>query len=410
MSDIEDPIAALRSKSIATRSAGARSLSLHGSVEDIPLLLEHARDDRSPAVRLISCSASADILSRYRVGARAKTLSLKRRAELVALINRVDPGQNTAIFSVIACLDLPEGIKRMAVGMRDPRGRVRLGAAVGLWRHVISASQCGNKVLEEQLLQLLKDSRLPTDSLAEMGRICAAAGYSSAISRLQNLDLVGTQGELLSSCLEVLEGLDQVGAGFWWSDGRDGGEVSADPALPPAGQLVTEDGVLMGCDGSWSWTPASAAVFSPCFFRRVGQAEADHVLHGLGRTWFRMESTILDMIDLAMDVPRLQVSRVATVESERARHLLGSALPESSSGDRARGLLALGVGDLSQARDCFVEATQQKKTPPDTWFLLGETLQELGEEDEAREAWTLSIDKARRKRDWHVARARARLA
>jgi len=141
----------------------------------------------------------------------------------------------------------------------------------------------------------------------------------------------------------------------------------------------------------------------------VGQAEADHGLQLLGRSWFRHPPAILDMVDLAMDVPRLSVQPDACVEGERARHLITPQLPDNSDGDRARGLLALGVGDLEQALDCFEAAIGGKKTPPDTWFLQGETRLVIGDEAGAMESWTLAVDKARRKKDWQVARARARL-
>ena len=287
VTETDDPIAALSDKKIAVRSAGARDLSLHGERSHIPLLLEKSRSDRSPAVRLLSCTAAADILSRHRVGSKAESMSTEEREEVLVHLNRLDPGINTAMFSVLACLDLPVTMQRLSVGMRDPRGHVRLGAAVGMWRHVMSRSQMGNESLEKSVTDLISDERLPADSLAELARICAAGGYRSAIPALSSLDLGGVQAELVDACIEVLEGMTEPGLGAWWSDGRDAGEVSALPALPPAGLLMTEQGALMASDGGWVWRPKAGMNWRCMYLRRVGQAEPDFVLQGLDRTWFR---------------------------------------------------------------------------------------------------------------------------
>ena len=407
---IDDALATLDEKSIARRSEGVRTLSLHGDWEHIPRLLELARDDRSPAVRFLSCAGCADILSRFRIGKYARKFKTADREGLVPMINRIDPGQSPAIFSVMACLDFSPMLDRLIVGLRDPRGNVRLGAAVGLWRYVISSSQNGNAALESRIIDVISDTRIPSDSLAELGRICAAAGYVKATASLGSIHLEGVHAELTNRCIDILEELPSIGLGLWWSDGRDGGEVSAKPLLPSAGMLVVNDGALIAERGRWKWMPKRSLRLRRKFFRRVGQAEASHVLQDSRRTWFQSSSTVLDIVDLGLDVPRLKLGFEAQVEGARAQHLLSELQPDSSSGHRARGLLSLAAGEQELALAEFRMAIEKSKTPPDTWFLLGEVLHVLGDHNGAQDAWTLAVEKAKRKKDWQVIRARERLA
>ncbi|MDP6933278.1 MAG: hypothetical protein QGG40_10200, partial [Myxococcota bacterium] len=132
MPETNDPHVALRSKKLSERAAGSRDLGQTGVPDDIPLLVDLARQDRSPGVRLNAAMAAADILSRYRFGSRRKKLKKKQRNELLQLFNGIDPGINPGLFSMLACLGVPEAINRLTVGLRDPRMDIRRGAVVGM--------------------------------------------------------------------------------------------------------------------------------------------------------------------------------------------------------------------------------------------------------------------------------------
>ena len=138
MAEIEletpDPIAALDEKSISVRAAACRDLSKVGTVADLPRLAQAAQNDKSPAVRLGTSAAAADILSRLRLPPESEALDLEARMGVLDLFKRVDPAKNPGVFSVFGTLDLPSGLSRVGIGLRDPRQEVRKGAGVGLMR------------------------------------------------------------------------------------------------------------------------------------------------------------------------------------------------------------------------------------------------------------------------------------
>ena len=174
----EPELPSLDAEDVPTRIAAVRELGLHGKPDIISRLVELARTDASPAIRLATAAAAADILSRYRVGKRAKELNLEERRKLLALFNGIDPGVNSGLFSMLASLGLPEAVGRISIGLRDPRGGVRVGAAVGLLRLVCSVQAHGDKELERRIVALLQDKRLKPDALAEVAEVlCAAVGY-----------------------------------------------------------------------------------------------------------------------------------------------------------------------------------------------------------------------------------------
>ena len=77
------------------------------------------------------------------MGAAAKKIGPKKRRTLSALYRRIDPSLNPGVFSVFGCLDTPSAMEAICGGIRDPRGDVRLGAAVGLLRLCMSQAVAG---------------------------------------------------------------------------------------------------------------------------------------------------------------------------------------------------------------------------------------------------------------------------
>lgn len=411
-----DPIVALKDKSIHTRCAGCRDLSQVGTLDALPVLAEKAGSDKSPAVRLCAAGAAADILSRYRMEPARAELDDAARAEVLQLFRTIDPGVNAGLFSMLACLDIDRSFSRIATGLRDPRGDVRVGAGVGLLRLAISGSRLGDLQLESDLLNLLVDKRLKPDAVVEVARVCVAAGYRSVLDRLSRLDLgESAHAEALVELQQALERLDGPAVGLWWSDGRDAGEVRQEAPLPPALRVGLPNGdAVLWEQGAADWTQAPPPDQQRrMWFRRVGKPAADDALQERGRTWYRADlAEVQELITEALGAPTLDWA--ATEPLPGAQALAEGLLPtlegDDAASDRLRAVLLQRAGQVDDARAMLESAVTKKKLPPDTWFFLGEARHAAGDTAGAREAWSKAEKKAKRKRDWQVARARARLA
>ena len=61
--ETENPHKSITSKSTPVKAAAIRDFERFGMPEDIPLLLSHAKEDSSIAIRLMAADAVSDILS-----------------------------------------------------------------------------------------------------------------------------------------------------------------------------------------------------------------------------------------------------------------------------------------------------------------------------------------------------------
>ncbi len=414
--ETQDPIASLSSNKLSERAAAARDLSRVGRPELLERLVDLAQRDPSPAVRLTVASAAADILSRYRVGPRAAELDATTRRELFGLIRCVDPGVNAGFFSMLACLGMPEAFQQIAMGLRDPRGGVRVGAAVGLMRLCMSIQAMGNPDLERQVVELLRDRRLKPDALAEVARVCSAVGYRSARPILAELALSGVHGEAVSTALDVLAATAGPLQGAWASDGLDAGEVNPEGQGPRVIWAVSESGVVEATEDGWRLIAEGApSPLRRMFIRRAGEPEPGPALQLLGRTFYRAgEADLLETVDQGCRADALRGDDLPAEDTVREEDRIAAAalVPELVEGGpalRARGILLARAGRRAEAAEALEQATQAKRAPADTWFLYGELLLALGRGDEARPLWETFLKKEKRKRAPHVEAAAARL-
>lgn len=411
--ETEDPLKALASRSIHDRCAAARDLSLVGTPDHIPPLVAKAAGDKSPAVRLVTAGAIADILSRYRRAPRRAELDDDARAALLRSFSVVDPDRNAGLFPMLACLDIPAVFTRIATGLRDPRAGVRVGAAVGLLRLCTSAARHGDAELEASVVALFSDTRLRPDALAEVARVCGACGYTTAVPVLERMDIGGAHGEFVDDVVGVLRRAGEPVVGLWASDGRDAGEIDPTPAAGPAT-------LVAGGDVATVYSPSSG--FAPpvaidrdglrrMHFRRVGAAEPGPGLQALGRTWHPAdEEAIGALVEAAVDVRALNWAGGASLPGAGA--IADALLPhlgETAVEDRGAALLLQAAGRAADALQRLEAASGKKKCPPDTWFFLGEARAAAGDAAGAREAWEATIKKTRKKGLWHVAAARERV-
>ena len=410
-----DPLTSLGSNRISERAAAGRDLSKVGTLDLVPRLVEQAQSDPSPAVRLTLASAAADILSRHRVGPAAASLSAEQRRELAARIRGVDPGINAGLFSMLAALGTPESFQQIAVGLRDPRGGVRVGAAVGLMRLCMSVAACGDAELERNVVALLEDRRLKPDALAEVARVCGAVGYRSARDVLSELVLSGVHADAVATAQDVLAAAGAPLAGAWLSDGRDAGEVNPSPTLPTVLWLISDRGAVEAGPEGWIAQTVEPATVRRMFIRRAGETDPAPALQLAGRTFTRArEADFLDALDRAaradqLDGDALPAEDTASVEDQLAAAALVVELNEGGPALRARGLLLARAGLREEALEALEAATQAKRAPADTWFLLGELYHALGRAPEARQAWEGYLKREKRKRAPQLERATARL-
>ena len=214
--ETEDPIAALDEKSIAVRAAACRDLTRMGTVAHLERLARSAGSDKSPAVRLGTVAAASDILSRRRLDGADVALSDSARMEIIDLFKRVDPSKNPGVFSVFATLDMAAGLSRVSIGLRDPRQEVRKGAGVGLMRLCISRARQGDMELEAAVVKLLTDHRMRPDAVAEVARVCRAAGYLTALPVLERLDIGGLHQEVVDKAIGHLGDAAERPVGIWF--------------------------------------------------------------------------------------------------------------------------------------------------------------------------------------------------
>jgi hypothetical protein len=409
-----DPVASLDAKSTHVRAAAARDLSKFGTLEHLELLIARAHRDRSPAVRLGCAAAASDILSRMRMPPAAQTLSITERRAFVDLFRGFDPAVNSGLFPILACLGLPDLFTRIAAGLRDPRGDVRLGGAVGLLRMVSSASVHGDELMEKRVVDLLSDRRLKPDAVASVAQVCAAVGYRSALPVLYRLDLPGKHGEAVSEAISTFSAMDAPLSGVWFSDGRDAGEVNPHSPHGHAFAFIADDTALIRSpDGSWAEHSAFSDGLRRMFIRRVGEAEAGHALQQAGRTWYVASPAVLkaqiesELECHSLDWAAAKAGTGTPILGSVAERLAGMA-DETASIWRDVALLHALSGNLSGAIAALHRSVEGKRTPADTWLHLGEALFAQGKPDLAQQMWRTCVEKSRSKKAayYHLALAR----
>ncbi len=407
----------LTHKSIHDRAEGARQLALVGKPEHLERIVEIARTDKSPAVRLGMAGAAADILSRYRVGNRRRGITRDRRNQLLAAFRSLDPGVNPGLFAMIACLDVPRSLVRILIGLRDPRYDVRQGAAVGLLRYCTSSNVARDGRVGEQVIALLGESRIRPDVLAEVMRVCVACGWQQARRPIeQHLDRGDQVGPAAEECLARLDELadpDRL-VGAWVSRGTDAGEVTLKARKTSWLVLGGEGAGLRGEEGesyapvTWRLDEQRALVVGEGDDARVlahrrmwltsPGGEPGVALQVDGATWYGAgEAAALALVSDWLAVT------VASSPEDRA--VMGPALlpllPDDAAGQKAaaRVELASGLGEAALERVQAVLA-KRKKAPPELTWLLGCAQEHTGDAEGAKKSFQAVVAASGGKSEW----------
>ena len=362
-----EPIEALKSKEIADRAAACRDLSQVGTVEHLDALADVAAFDKSPGVRLSAAAAAADILSRCRVGDARQQLSEDQREVYVATFSRINPSVNAGLFPIMACLDHPKSRTVILGGLRDPQADVRLGAAVGLMRLCSSIRAVDDQRLEDAVTGLIADTRHQPDAIAQIARVCAAVGYTSATDLIRYLQLSGAHAEMVMEALGVLDGARHPLQGVWYSDGNDAGETNPSPELGPCVLVLVGESAFIHDGKRWSETKKFMAD-RRMFIRRVGEAEAGPAFQAQGRTFY---VGIGDIVSRLVK-PDWESPGRETKAGVRAVQAMAEVLDDTAESHLSLARLAIVSGLVDVAQAALLSAIEAKKTPAICWLALGD--------------------------------------
>jgi hypothetical protein len=263
--------------------------------------------------------------------------------------------------------------------------------------------------LEAAVVKLLTDHRMRPDAVAEVARVCRAAGYLTALPVLERLDIGGLHQEVVDKAIGHLGDAAERPVGIWFSDGRDAGEVREHPVNPAALLLVeASEAWMFSLGGGWTSFDPDTEKWRRMFYRRAGTQEAAAAIQGLGHTFHQASAEELaELVDIlfpaqAADWP----DRVSHSPGSKA---LAVHLGEGPVEARARALLLADAGDFPGAAAELDDALSQRKAPQDLRFLLGLARAAAGDVTGAAAAWEACQEKARRKKDWFVVAAAKRL-
>lgn len=374
MPETKDPIAALGAKDIPTRAAGARDLALAGGPEVIDRLLVVATRDNSPGVRLAAAGAAADILSRHRLPPRAALIPADDRARWLATVIAVDPGLNTGLFAVCGTLGTPAAFNRVLIGLRDPRQDVRAGACVGLWRAVASSALNGDSESEGRVVATLSDARIRVETRVEIARICADAGYRSALEPARSLPEAATR-QTRTAAEELVVRLEAapVLTGVWVDEGLDVMAVGL-KARPGAIVAILGEGDALFTEENGEVSRSALPAPLRVLRAKAGDKESPGPVLQIGsRTWWPAGGDEL----CAFGDRLLAAGRFDWLAA--CDDLLGT----QAAGLRVRGAALLQRGRPAEALLVLEACVAGKKVPADAWWFLAETLDRLGRGGEA---------------------------
>lgn len=387
MPETADPIAALAAKEIPIRAAATRDLSATGTLAEIDLLLRHATNDPSQGVRLGAAAAAADILTRVRL----RGIEAEDAERWLKTVTAVDPSINIGLFQICGVLDTPSAMRRMMVGVRDPRADVRLGACIGIWRHCMSAKVNGDEALQATIEGLVKDPKVRTETRAELARICANVGYLGVRDVARELRAAATKtvADVLDEAIRKLEQPPNH-EGIWVDLGVDGGAVEKPKVRQRVGIISRQQAIF----ANGKVTTRALGAMRPMWLKLPGEAAAGPALQVDRSTLYPADAEEICTFGDALGVEDLR--------------RLDPVLPDNAAGGRVRAVRLLREGDPKGAADLLEQVVTMKKVPADAWWFYADALTQLGRAQEAIPHLETYLKKAP-KRGGHTEEARKRL-
>ena len=387
--ETKDPTVSLQSSSVAERGAALRDFEKYGVFDDITLLMQHASKDPSIAIRLIASDVVSDILSRRRL---LKPLNKEEYDHVRSLCRNISPRKNHSLFLIYASLGTQECLDLILSSLSNPQAEIRLGAAVGLHRFVVSYQTLGDQDTEKKIIDLLKDPKLKSDALAHIAQCCAAVGYRSSLPLLRRIDIAGKHGETITQAQDRLRRLHRRPYGLWVSDGRDAGEYSVRPSQKNMLCAIGRSGisVLQGDE----WIEEGSIFHLPhrqMWFRRIGDANANEALQFSKRTWYKCSSK--KGFEILKEYCALGAFNRAYLHLAEGLQLM---FPDWKSKDhRDLGLMYMRSHAYEHAIECFDLSLEAKRTPLDVWIYKGDALLAQGDASGAQMLWEDCLSRVR---------------
>ncbi len=397
MTKQDDALAALASGGITERAEAVRELGRVADISVLDTLLTSALGDKSPGVRLAAASAAADVLARYRLPPGRAEVNDASRSELLRQLRSIDPGRNTGLFQVMACLGEPAVVRNLARGVRDPRVDVRTGALVGLERLMTSGSVNGDPRMAKALDGLLDERRIRSDALLELARLAWRTGQWQLRPKVEAL-AARLEPRWLPALQELLEEFSpQLGSehllGCWLASGLDCGEQRVVRA-PPTVLIVLPSTLLVGPGGALGlarWSLEDGAL--TCSLLAEGQPQATRVL----RSWYAgqegtevlqlgpvsygrmVEKELPDVLD-RLSAQDLELQPVA----RQLLALLEPQLSQRAAGVYTTAVLRAVAGDRPAALEAFEGLASAKRPRAEVFWHIAALRRRAGEPAQAK--------------------------
>lgn len=386
MPETDDPRKALQSDDVAIRTAAARELGSVGAFGDVELLLQMAKGDKSPSVRLYAAGSAAEILLRI-------SPTAEQRKIVLAAMSNYDPANNPSLPLVLAGVIDEDGIERLGRLMRDPRSDVRAGAFMALRR--MSQQAAAVALLSDAIRRWLLAGKHPDDATSELVRLASEAGFPgmdealSAAARRGRASAIAVQ-EALDWLLSRRDPASWVGLWLmfdergetldwlWFERGRVYGREGE------LGELTVGDGV-----GTVQGRPEiqRMKLGKP---DEAGLSEAMRV--GERTLWRHSGRALVKVID-AIDEPVLKICAPAAIGVAREIATL-----EGATAVRARVMSLWRGGALKEAEAVLASAVAgEKRIKPEIQWLIANVKLGLGELDTAKEALVSCLQSAPKK-------------
>lgn len=395
--ETDKPRVSLHDKDVATRAAAARDLSRTGTAEDVLPLLEAAKAEKSPSIRLCAAAAAADVALRH-----AADLDDVTRAAVVKAVTSVDPGSNPSLLMVLAAVPSPDVVRRLGRILRDPRYDVRAGAATALRRLAISGARADADALaglEKEVRGWLRGGKHPPDVMIELVRIAGEAGLTALRDVIVDL---GSRPELAEVVDEAVERFDARGdtsrwGGFWVSWGVDVLQPEPDHLV----DWIALDGTVGTKPGGSQCTLRLADTPSlsdePVRLVWAARPGVDPLLPAFqadGVAYWRVAckslvsacSEVLPAIEEVGQAASVVAAELASVEGVSAKRL--------------RGRLLWRAGTVDEALPLLTELTEGAKPRGEDLWVLAHVHDELGHTDAARIAVAKAIALAPQACSW----------
>ena len=398
MSQGADPRTALKSKDVTVRAAAARELARNGTWEDLSTLVEMAKSDKSPSVRLYTAAAASDITARFRGAAGQERMTPQQATEVQDWVKGIDPIVNPSLLMMLSAVADAASIKRLGRMLRDPRGGVRAGAATALRRMAVSAAAVGDTQLPEAVRGWFESKKLTPDVTLELLKLSGEVGWTGLEDLLRRASAAGRpHGPAYDEvqARKVARTDPQTWEGLWCSDGADAlcapieGRLDSWIAIHD-GQVYPSGGPSQSfeLDGE---TGVAGQRYRLIWTDRVGEG-ADRVpaIQSGGVTYYRVEDKALVK---AVDVLTSGLGPAGPWVAEWLVEVDGSLAT------RARAIALWAGGALTESLDILTTQTGHKRPRADLFYWLARVQLDLGEKAKAREAVLHYLEKAGKKAD-----------